>query len=268
MRIKIKSVFIPLFLLVGIVVSQYAFDYYRVQHPRINPLVLPGRVIRFFDLGLHAAASSLLFVRAIQYTPLFPTNLPKLFDVVVDLDKKHSNPYALAVLILPGNNFLDEGIAIGERGVRDADPDWRIPYYLATVFHIFKNDRQNASLYFDKASRVPGVPEKIRYVALNYGSANLSIREQSKQIWGGIYETSEDAIIRKRAEAYIIHYEILDLLDNAVARYIQRYGRFPQLLDDLVEGRILRAIPRDPFGFTYDIGAEGRVFLRLPELQE
>jgi len=164
--------------------------------------------------------------------------------------------------VLPDLKFIDEAIEIGERGLREADSDWRIPYYLATTYHIYKHDRTNAIKYFDIAIRTANVPDSVKRIALNYGAVS-DIRQQTKQIWISIYETSGDEIVRERARLYILHYEYIELLERASNIYKQKTGDYPDSLDKLVSGRILKEIPKDPFGFEYMIDSRGRVSIKI-----
>jgi len=158
-------------------------------------------------------------------------------------------------LILPGIGYTDKGIELARKGVADSKPDWRIPYYLAVTYHLNKDDPINAAKYFDIAANTLGVPDGIKKVSANYGSRKDK-REQTKQIWTGIYETTNDEIVRERAKNYLIHFEIMDLLEQASKQYYSVNKKYPSTLDDLISARILKAIPPDPFGFQYEINQE------------
>ena len=200
-------------LILGVTVSQYFFDFARPKYSEVPPMLLPAQTIKLADLGLHSAASGLMWIQTIQniFAPgtKYYLMLSEYLKMVNDLDSRFSYPYAFGVLVLPDLKFIDEAIEIGERGLREADSDWRIPYYLATTYHIYKHDRTNAIKYFDIAIRTANVPDSVKRIALNYGAVS-DIRQQTKQIWISIYETSEDEIVRKRAESYILHYEYIE----------------------------------------------------------
>src|SRR3989338_3998290 len=127
---------------------------------------------------------------------------------------------------------------MGERGLEEADSDWRIPYYLATTYHIFKHDRINAVKYFDIAARTTDAPDSVKRIAINYGTAP-DVRQQTKEIWLSIFETSGDEVVRERAKLYILHYEYIEILERATGIYKQKFGSYPDNLDKLVEKRIL-----------------------------
>ncbi len=260
---KLKSLIIFAFFIFWIALFQYKFDFYKSERPLVEPTILSAEIVKLIDLGLNSAAASYMWLNTIQDELVYPDKIPDYIGLVNDLDPKFSYPYAFAVLILPNLHQTDQAMEIGRRGLAQADPDWRIPFYMATTYHVSLGDRKNAGLYFEKAAFTPGAPEKIKQIAINYGSAS-NLRNQSREIWTSIYESSDDEVIRARALAYITHYNYLDLLDEAVRRYKEGYGSYPKSLNDLVSKRILKAIPTDPFGLNYSIDAKGKIMVIVP----
>lgn len=253
---KYFSTLLILICLAGIVFVQYIFDAQKKRQPFKEPLVLKPQIIKAADLGLHNAAADTAWLSAIQYfgggESRTDQELSSYLFLAIDLDPKFAYPYAFGALILPSIGFTDKGIELAKKGVDQKIPDWRISYYLATTYHINKDDPINAAKYFDIAANTPGVPDGIKKVAARYGSRSDK-REQTKQIWTGIYETTKDEVVKERAKNYIIHLEILDLLDQATAQYFKINNKYPVDINDLVSARILKAIPVDPFGFLYEI---------------
>jgi hypothetical protein len=259
---KAYLTFLFLLLLTGLFVSQYFFDQGKRKTPLSQPLVLKPQIVKAIDLGLHNAASDFAWLSSIQYFGGRSSyNSPKLPDYLflsAGLDPKFSYPYAFGALILPTIGQVDEGIELAKKGIAEADPDWRIPYYLATTYHINRKDSKNAAYYFDVAGNTKGAPDNIRKVAARYGS-RADQREQTKQIWLGIYESSHDEVVKERAKKYVLHFEILTFLEEAVKEYKTRFGKYPEKIDDLVSSNILKKIPEDPFGFQYTVEESGRV---------
>lgn len=250
---------IALFVLTSIV--QYSFDKVHAREPKPSPYVPNVEVVKAADLGLHSAAASLYWLFSIQYLGDWQTdNYQKLDDyirLVTQLDPKFSHPYAFATLILPAVDQVDESIEIGKQGLEKADANWEIPYYIGTNYHMFKGDSANAAKYFDIAGRTPGAPDNIKWIAANYGS-RPDLREQTIAIWQGIAENSDDPELQKRAEVYLFHFELMNFLEQAAAKYKEAYGTYPDPIEKLVEGRILSEIPKDPFGYKYYIDEDGR----------
>lgn len=250
-------------LLASISASQYYNDIEKRERPLIPPTIIPAQAIKLADLGLHSAAASAMWVYTIQQVTEHADKLPQLIDNVTAIDPKFSYPYAFAALTLPSfiiPGFPEKAVEIAEKGIYEADPDWRIPYYLATTYHIFFQNREKAAFYFDVAARTPGASEKIKAIAAAYGTAP-NIREQTRQIWLFIYENSQDEYVKEQALNYLNQIEILNALDKAITIYLQKYGKYPQEIGDLVSVRILKEIPVSPFGSIFYL-ENGRVFIR------
>lgn len=251
----LKLTLLPV-LFAGIVAMQLFYDSNKAKAVYSEPNVLKSDVVKAVDLGLDNAISDLMWLAAIQYVGGNQTHtyekLPDYLNLATDLDPKFSYPCAFGVLIMPGLNQVDQAIALGQKGIEKSKPDWRIPYYMATTYFIEKKDNNSATKYFDLAARVPGAPSNIQTIAANFGT-RPDIREQTRQIWLGIYETTKDEIVRDRARAYISHYDILDFLEQAAIIYKQKNGAYPSKISDLVNGGILKAIPPDPFALNFAI---------------
>ncbi len=262
MKISLK-IFFLLILFAGVIFSQLFFDDEKSKAKYFEPNVMAADNIRVIDLGLHNAASDLMWLAAIQYLGGAGTkDAPKLGDymfVSAELDPKFSYPYAFGVLMMPMFGATDRAIELAKIGLEKSDPDWRIPYYLATTYHSEKDDPVNAAKYFDIATNTKGAPENIKWVAANYGS-RADKRERTKNIWIGIMESTNDEVVRERAKNYVYHFEIMDLLENAAKIFFNKYQKYPDNVEALVSANILRAIPPDPFGFSFKVdGTTGRV---------
>lgn len=264
MERALKLLTIPI-LLIGIIVTQYFFDTEKTKAKYQEPTVLKPEIIKLADLGLHNAASDIEWLAMIQY---FGGNQSKTNEKLSDylnlattLDPKFSYPYAFGALILPDINKTDEAISLAEKGIKEAEPDWRIPYYTAVTYFLEKQDMANAAKYFDLAAHTPGAPANIQTIAANFGSRSDK-REQTKQIWLGIAENSNDEIVQNRAKMYVEHYEILDFLDEVIGKYQQKYSKAPSTIDDLITDKILIALPPDPFGLQFKIDEKGKAAVK------
>lgn len=262
-KIYLYSIFVLIFA--GIISSQALFDSSQEKSAYIEPLVLKANVVKAADLGLNNAAADYEWLSLIQYfgggeSPSY-AKLSDYLSTTTELDPKFSYPYAFGALILPSFGFIDQGIALAQKGVELHVPDWQIPYYLATTFHLNKNDPANAAKYFDIAANTPGVPDGIKKVVTRYGGRSDK-RKQTEEIWTGIYETAKDDIVKERAKNYIIHFEIMDLLEQAAKQYYSINKKYPSEPNDLVTAGILRAVPPDPFGFEYVFNETGQAQIK------
>lgn len=240
---------------------QYLFDSERKKIASPQPYLMPVSVAKAADLGLHSALADYFWIDMIQYYGGWRRDgyekLDDYINLANELDPKFSYPYAFATLLLPSEGMVDQALQIGERGIKESDPDWRIPYYMAVTYHVEKNDPVSAAKYFDIAAQTSGAPDNIQVVAASYG-VRKDMREQTKLIWQSLYDNSNDEVVRERAKAYLDHYAILDILEQAAGYYKQQKGSYPTDVSEMVSAGILNFIPEDPFGFTYYIDEEGR----------
>lgn len=270
-RLYVRVAKFALFLafFAGIIGTQFVYDRIKINAPA-QDIPPSADFIKSFDLGLHSAWASYLWLNVRLQLPFMSKGLDRyLSDIntINELDPRFATPYAISVIVMPHEkhpDWTEAAIEIGKRGVEKADPDWRIPFYLAADYYLYLRNRTEAAKYFDIAARTPGIPENVRTYAINYGLFP-SIRQEIKLIWKAIYESTEDELVKERAKAYIEHFEIVDMLENAIKIYKNRYGQYPARLEDLVEKNIIKEIPKSPFGFEFKIYKEKYVGIKSAE---
>lgn len=270
-----RSILLVLLLLL-VVLLQYEYDAAKpsvAQAPGSDRGVTP-LMVRMADLGFSPAVASFLWITTMpEILDLFRSHTEYFSDLAFlnGVDPKMSYPYAFSVLTLPAvpkralPNALTDAMAIGQQGLQHADPDWRIPYYMAMNYYLGLNDQKDAQIYFDMAARTPGVPQFAERFSLNFG-IGANQRETTKELWTTIRDSTNDPFTKARAQAYIDHLNDLDVIQTAAAQYKQRYGTYPTSTEALVAKGILSAIPQDPFGFTFIINKDGTSGINLNEL--
>ncbi|HUZ92510.1 MAG TPA: hypothetical protein VNG29_00735 [Candidatus Paceibacterota bacterium] len=254
-----------LLLLAGVIFLQVGYDRAKPQGQEAEAPQLSLPMVKAFDLGLDSAAAGFYWVNQVIFElPTLKYGFDKFTEdlaFVNALDPRFSFPYYWTVLLLPDTNYPDAAnaaIAIGTRGVQQADPDWRVSFFLATTYYLDKNDWTNAAKYFNLAAQDPGAPFYIVRFSENFGIAP-NVRERTKEVWQAIAQSSDDPVTKARAEAYVARLDMFDFLEQAVRVYKQQYGKFPAKIGDLVSGGILTALPQDPFGFQFQIYQDGTV---------
>lgn len=256
MRISALSNFAVIATLYMIVMTmQYFYDLERNKY--IAPPATPSAsFIKAIDLGLHSAVASFLWIETRTGIPNLQYGLKKFKDdlnLINTLDPKFNTPYVYTVLVLPESKHpesLNAAIEIGEKGIEAAEPNWKLPFYMASIYHINLKDTANAAKYFDIAAHTSGIPEKVKLFAINYG-IYPNYRKQTIAIWQAVYETVKDEPTKERAKAHVLHFEILDFLQNAAEKYKERYGDWPENIDNLVSKNFIKEIPTDPFGLSF-----------------
>jgi hypothetical protein len=253
-------------LLAAVICIQVGYDATKTSLPAGEESGLSPELVRLADMGFHSTVGSFLWANTMpEILDIFYNGRTEYLadlDYLNKVDPKLSYPYAFSVLTLPAINTLPNrdaiAIAIGKRGIENADPDWRIPYYVATDYYLDLKDEKDALYYFDIAGRTPGIPDFAARFALNFG-AIPNVRDKAIGIWTTIRDTTSDEATKERAQAYIDRLLMFNYLEAAAKQYKTKYGVFPKTLDDLVSKSIIPQIPLDPFGYTFSILSDGTV---------
>lgn len=253
--------------------SQSSYDSRRAKKSSIYA-PLPPVVLKTFDLGLHSALASFLWLDTATELPFLPNGFDVFknkFSTVTYLDPKFSLPYAFTTLILPNSlnypkdKLLAAALSIGEEGLKKSDLDWRIPFHLGLISHADSHNYQKATEYFYLTSRTPGVPEYAQKFGINY-SVLPAIRSEAKKYWQNVYDHSSTEEAHRVASDYLIRFNIFDLLEKKAKEYQKKTGHYPANVDDLITSGLLLKEPIDPFGFAFFFNEEGRIsFVPLPK---
>ncbi len=251
-------------LLAAVVLFQFGYDVTKPETAASVSAGLSPDFIRAVDMGFHAGVGSFLWAGT----------MPEIIDAVAYgkmeylADEKYVNavdpqlayPYAFTVLVLPAVERyaarVTDALAIGGAGIHNADPDWRIPYYMATEYFLELKDMKNALWYYNVAAHIPGIPDYALRFSLNFGIKS-SERQKTKELWMTIRDSSNDLGTKARAEAYLDRLAVFDYLDAASLAYQKLYGRIPTSTDALVARGMIPVVPEDPFGFTFVINKDG-----------
>ena len=148
------------------------------------------------------------------------------------------------------NLLLDKGI--GHRRW-----DYSLPFYAGFNAAFFLKDYPQAARYFQMAAERSGNPLFTGLAARYFneaGQTQLGISYLETMIKGAsdhktrlIYAKRRDALLAVRT------------IEQAMARYRERYGQRPGHLGDLVARGLLPAIPVDPYGGTFYLDEQNRV---------
>ena len=170
---------VPLLLVVGGRYALHGLGRGRTDESGYKEVLLlpPGNVIRQLDLGHHALAADLLFIRTNLYYGhhIFGDEqvpwLADFIDVLVQVDPYYKKAYlwgAMATLF-PKREMLSTPVElvhsankILEAGMRHFPEDHRFPMRLAFNHYYELGDADTAIPYFERAASAPGSPGWIR----------------------------------------------------------------------------------------------------------
>jgi hypothetical protein len=181
--------------------------------------------------------------------------LGELFHLVTDLSPKFAAAYQTGLLILPGEGFVDEALALGAKGQKNLPEKWEIPYYTGLVWHISKKDYTRAAQEFERAASLPNAPANTKlFAAIYYKEAGT--RQTAYELFKTLYETSSDDFAKERARKYVEHLNILFFLEDGTKRFQAKFGRFPSDLNELVSTKIIDSVPPSPLNRTFSLNPQ------------
>lgn len=260
---------LPISLLLFSYVAQINYDVWRrYSAPKIQttynlyiePQPLSAESSKAISFGAKEFVADLYWLKLIQYygggDPNGKYRKPaELFTTITDLSPKFTAAYQTGLLILPGEGFVNEAIALGEKGIKNLPDRWEMPYYTGIVYHIYKKDYLTAGRYFEDAAKLPGAPENAKYLAAIYYNKGDQ-RQTAYALFKTVYDGTRDSFIKERTAKYLAHLEGIFLLDTKIAEFKQRYNRLPKTLNELISTKLLDGIPVSPLGLTYQYDAE------------
>lgn len=181
-------------------------------------------------------------------------------QIVTDLDPWFWDAYLMNSMILAWDfNRVDLAIKLLEKATEYRSWDFKPPYYLGFKYYYFKKDNDAAAEFFFEAVKRGGAPKFLLPLAARLSvyqnkltPAILILEEQLK--------TTHDPVLAKQLRTRLEVLIKLDFLEKKVAEFKKTHGRFPDTLKDLVAENLIKTIPEDPYGGTFFITDNKRVF--------
>jgi len=247
-----------------------------LHEQRGGPLVRPvsnllyvrsPEVMSRMALSYDALLADLYWIRAVQhyggtrlsvepdrqYDLLYP-----LLDLTTSLDPRFNVAYLFGSIFLSemppgGPGRPDLAIALLEKGLRAQPARWEFAQAIGFVQYWWRQDYQQAALWFRRASELPQAPDWMAPLAATT-LAQGGNRQSSRLLWLHIARTAEVDWYRNEARRRLQQLDAmdqLDLLQRAVDAFRGRQGMAPSSWADLREAGYLRGTPADPTGTPY-----------------
>jgi tetratricopeptide (TPR) repeat protein len=225
-------------------------------------LYLPnGRYLKVASLGHAPLVADLLYLWAIQYYSNYERidryrYVEHVFgDVITELDPHYVDPYWLGALIMSVEaGDLEAGLRLLDKGRRNNPDEWTLPYLAGwECYHAEQFER--AAEYFGIAAQVPGAPSALSRLRAGMFTKAGDLRT-AIEMWQGVLEApgSDEAslaIAGRQIRELSVRLD-LEILRQAIDRFLNDNGVYPRSLDDLVAARYIRSRPLDPEGREYD----------------
>jgi tetratricopeptide (TPR) repeat protein len=223
-------------------------------------LYLPsGKYLKPASFGYYGLIADFIYLWSIQYytDPGFHPRIEYLrhtYDIITELDPQFVDAYQTGALFMfyEGRN-PKAGLELLDKGLKRNPKEWIFPTDAGFYCLINLKDRECAAKYFQRAASVPGAPTLVKRMlaGLNF---RMGDKQRALELWQQVYYTAERPSIKQTAYHHVRNLRVLiDLenLRNGVELYTQKYQRFPLNLEQLVSANLLKNIPLDPDGQSY-----------------
>jgi len=241
---------------------QLHLDEARAARQRLQQFMFvpPGEHLRIAALGYEQTVADLVWIQAVQamgerkVTPEAGVWLVHALDVITTLDPRFVRVYvsggiALTTLV---SMYADSNRLL-QKGMTHNPGVWELPFFLGFNYYFEEANDLKAAEYISRASRLPGAPEFLAPLAARlYVSARTP--EDAIDFLTQVYDQTKDEnvkrVLAQRLKEVVVERDLL-LLEEAIRRYRDLYGRAPGRLADLVGPALLRRLPPEPFGGRY-----------------
>ncbi|HTZ48192.1 MAG TPA: hypothetical protein VMH20_11405 [Verrucomicrobiae bacterium] len=241
-------------------------------------------LVKKLSLEYAPLMAAIYWTRVVQYFGekhrLHQTNLDLLWpllDITTTLDAHLMPAYRFGSIFLSeppprGEGRPDLAVKLLERGIAANPDDWRLYQDLGNVYYFDAKDYAKASAAYAEGSKNPHAMIWMKVMAAKIAAEGES-PETSYFLWLQVYETTTDPAVKKNAEDHLKLMQVeLDLkeINRLAGEYEKRTGHRATRIGELVEAGLLKGVPRDPAGFSYILGEDGKADLSLdsPMLEE
>ena len=263
----------------GIWLLQHRIDTQRasISEERDEVLLRSPRLVNAMGLEYATLRADIYWTRVVQYYGnkhlRGQANLELLWpllDITTTLDPNLVIAYRFGAMFLSppapgGAGRPDLAVQLIQRGIQ-ANPDyWRLYEDLGFVYYFDLKDYQKASAAFLEGSKNPKALVWMKIMAAKVAAEGESF-ETSMFLWKDIYDSTADPMVKKNA---LTHMQLLKVkedckrLDALADEFEKRFGRRPARISDLAQAGLIRGIPRDPSGYAYVVGKDGKAELNL-----
>ncbi len=233
--------------------------------------VLPSKITKPASLEFSGIVSDFLFLKISTFFGGKFINQERMnsrhaeflyesVDILTDLDPWFWDAYLMADMILAWDfKRVDLANKLLHKAAKYRTADFKVPYYLGFNYFYFLKDNANGARYMMQAARLPGAPSYLSALATRlamyqnqHGPAIVFLND--------ILKTTQNPDLARQLARRRNALIILDKLEKQVDAYKAAFGKWPEKLSDLVDRGLIDAIPDDPYGGTFFLMKNKRVF--------
>lgn len=239
------------------------------QKEELHPL--PAAALKILALEYRDLAADLVFSRTQTFYGGKLNRLEKIddrswqviyrrLDAVSQLDPYFIDPYFFGQAVLTWEARMPkEANALLDRGRKSRTDDWILPFFMGFNSFYFLQDFGQAADYLMESSRRPGSPPLVALLAARLASQSGGT-ETAIAFLQQVERHTEDQAIRGQIQQRLEALKGIWVLEQAVGAYRRQSGRWPKDLQALVEQGLLKRLPSDPYGGTFYLDEEGKVW--------
>ncbi len=236
-------------------------------------LYLPNeKLLTYFTAGLNTIVANFLWLHCIQYTALEHrgqrhfTWLEHMLFTATRLDPHFVDVYRFGAMFLSALRADPEAsLRLAEAGMVKNPMSWHLPYEAAMTYLLNKRDHPEARYYAARYLNMSVATGQALGGIVNLAAKlqdEFELTEIERDMWVEMLD-SDDKFIRELAERKLIEMDLRKacrILDERIDLFVTRTGEQPQTLDDLLAADLIAAMPEDPLGGEFFIGADGRTY--------
>lgn len=226
----------------------------RSNVPGASIIYIPsGKYLRYATFGYSSLMADLVYIWAIQYygdntIAERYDNLDHIFSIIAELDPRYLDPYEMGAIIAV-YEARDPYLAfkVLDRGLEKNPDEWIFPYQAGHYAALTLRDFELARQYYKKTMEIDGAPDIAKRLYADAAFKGTDYRT-AWQNWWEVYQKTDDERIKKIASNHLYQVKsAMDLarLEQAIDKYRQQYGRFPDELQQLVRAGIMDSVPKD-----------------------
>ena len=260
MRLKLLAFFL-LLVAAAFIVKVASTKKPQVKEPfSVHTYSYPGLLLSF--PGLREVVADALYME----TAVKVGNLPKEglkeeefkklienFRVIHRLDPYYFDPYYLEGAYLSWEARSPELLEMINRDLIEGMEfvkDWKLPFFVGFNYFYLMNEPVKGAEYLKIASKMERAPYYLPFLVQRLyaksGRYELAIavtQEELKEV--------KDERLRKYLLQRLDSLKKMLVIQKALERYRELYGKCPENLEELVKAGLLKSIPKDPTGGEY-----------------
>lgn len=232
----------------------------REKMPGSSIIYLPsGKYLKYATFGYSSLLADLIYIWAIQYYSNYDIPdrfqyLDHIFSIISALDPHYLDPYELGSMIaIYEAHDAQLAFRLLEMGFEKNPQEWIFPYIAGHYAQMFLKDYQLARKYYKQALAIEDSPPILKRLYA-HATFRLGDYQTAWQNWLEIYQESRDERIKKIAlnHLYLVKSAMdKEKIETALRQFREKFGYFPQQLEELVQKGILAEIPKDLDGREY-----------------